>query len=163
MNCRTAWRGLIAVGTVVLAVTTTAAPTANAVVEDWDRPLMTSQGIDFGKGSYFFGAPVGTGLLLWDRSNGRVNPLLSGTIHLDNVSQEWGRIHMGYFDPGGNLLVTYHSTSHKAIDNAHHEFAVDFPRRPPRADLAAVEICTELSGNNVTFNRIRCKRYEFNN
>ena len=162
MNRRIVGRGLVALVTLSLAVTTSERP-VNAVVEDWDHPLMTSQGIDFGDGSWIWGAPVGSGLLLWDLTNGLVNPFLSGTLHLNNVSQDWGRMHMGYFDPGGNLLEIHHSDSHKAVDNSHHEFSVDFPPALPRADLAEVEICTELSGDNVTFNRIRCKRYEFNN
>ncbi len=159
---RTAWRGLVAL--VAFSISATASGrAANATVEDWDHPLMTSQGIDFGDGSFVWGAPVGTGLLLWDLTNGLVNPFLSGTLHLNNVSQNWGRMHMGYFDPGGNLLEIHHSDSHKATDNSHHEWSVDFPPAMPRADLAEVEICTELSGDNVTFDRIRCKRYEFNN
>ena len=69
---------------------------------------------------------------------------------------------MGWFDPAGNLLEIHHSPSHKAIDNAHHEWYVDFPAAQGRSDLSEVEICTELSGDNVTFDRIGCKRYEFN-
>ena len=156
---RSALRGLIALVTLSLAATTSERV---AKADDWDHPLITNQGIDFGDGSFIFGAPVGTGLLIWTSGNGVVNHFLYGTLHLNNVAQQWGRMHVGWFDPAGNLLEIHHSPSHKAIDNAHHEWYVDFPAAQGRSDLSEVEICTELSGDNVTFDRIGCKRYEFN-
>ena len=64
--------------------------------------------------------------------NGVVNHFLYGTLHLNNVAQQWGRMHVGWFDPAGNLLEIHHSPSHKAIDNAHHEWYVDFPAAQDR-------------------------------
>ena len=155
-------RGLVAlVALVALSVSLSASGgAASATVEqDYYRPLITNEGIDFGDGSFIFGAPVGGGTLQLTNSNGIVTPVLLGTLHLDNVSQQWGRMHIGYFDPGGNLLEIHHGGSVKAIDNAHHKWNVILAPLPGRADLYEVEVCTELSGDNVSFDRIGCHRY----
>ena len=69
---------------------------------------------------------------------------------------------MGCFDPPETCSRSITARSHKAIDNSHHEWSVDFPPAQARSDLAEVDTGTELSGDNVTFDRIGCKRYEFN-
>ena len=76
---------------------------------DTDLVLITDPGIDFGDNTYLISAPIGWGSVEWDLVNGYYTPTLTGYLHLDNVSGQYGRMHMSYWDGGPNPLYTDHS------------------------------------------------------
>jgi hypothetical protein len=137
--------------------TTVAGVRADAVIVDNDNVEIQDQGIDFGGSVFAFGAPAGAGNLAWDVGGSGVRPILTGTLHLDNVSQEWGRMHIEYFDANGNHLQYAHSTSRFAPSNRHYSFAVNL-QPPAHPNLVEVEICTELGPTSTgPFTRIGCQ------
>jgi hypothetical protein len=146
-----------AVAVMALGLATTLGHAANAVVLDNDNVEIQDQGIDFGGSVFVLGAPAGAGNLAWDVTGGLVRPILTGTLHLDNVSGEWGRMHIEYLDASGNHLRYEHSVSRFAPSNAHVSFPVNF-QPSGDANLAEVEICTELGPTSTgPFTRIGCQ------
>jgi hypothetical protein len=132
--------------------------------DSWDEHVetdllkITDPGIDFGDSNWvgLIGEPFGPGSVEWDVDGGFYTPRLVGTLHLDGVSGQYGRMHVSYW-AGGTHIETRHSTSRRAPDdNGHQEWAVDLP---PLVDwqLDEVHVCTELSDNNVDFEIVQCK------
>jgi hypothetical protein len=132
--------------------------------DSWDEHVesdllkITDPGIDFGDGNWvdLIGEPLGSGSVEWDIVDGFYTPRLVGTLHLDGVAGQYGRMHVSYW-ANGTRIETRHSTSRRAPDdNRHQEWAVDLS---PLTDwqLDEVHVCTELSDNNVDFEIVQCK------
>ena len=144
------------------AIATMAATAAGASADaaiDTDLVLITDSGIDFGDNTYLISAPIGWGSVEWNVTNGYYTPTLSGYMHLDNVSGQYGRMHMSYRDGGGHLLYTRSQPfpsrqQRRAPNSSGARLAVD-----AGADLE-VHVCTELSPNGSTWTQIGCKTYE---
>ncbi len=145
-----------------LAIATMAATAAGASADaaiDTDLVLITDSGIDFGDNTYLISAPIGWGSVEWNVTNGYYTPTLSGYMHLDNVSGQYGRMHMSYWDGGGHLLYTDHSPSLHVNSNRHQQLPVLLSPSTP-AQIFEVHVCTELSPNGSTWTQIGCKTYE---
>ena len=139
-----------------LATVVAQAP-ASATIVDNDNVEIQDQGVDFGGSVFVGGAPAGAGNVAWDVAGGVVRPILTGTLHLDGVSQDWGRMHIEYFAVGHDHLLFTHSTARLAPSNRHIGHPVNFqPAGHP--DLVEVEICTELGDtSNGPWTRIGCQ------
>ena len=147
-----------AVALVGLGLATAVVPApVSATVLDNDNVEIQDQGVDFGGSVFVAGAPVGAGNLAWDVTGGLVRPILTGTLHLDDVAQDWGRMHIEYLDADGDHIRYEHSTSRFAPSNKHVGHPVNF-QPAGHADLAEVEICTELGPTSTgPFTRIDCQ------
>jgi hypothetical protein len=137
------------------AVTMAAAGSAHAFLPDPVR--LTDPEIDFGDSNWvgLISDPLGTGSVQWSVTGGFYTPTLVGTLHLNNARNEWGRMHIDYYDGGGTLLYTEHSTAHFASDNNHHQWSVNLLPSTPM-QIVQARVCTEMSGNGVNFSQVDC-------
>lgn len=114
--------------------------------------LTDNRGIDFGNnGLFVLGAPVGYGSVVWSIVCGFYTPRLIGTLHLDGVSGQYGRMHISY--AGGE--TPRHSIIRRAPDNEHHHWPVDLS--PLNfGQIIEVLVCTEISHDGVNFSQVDC-------
>jgi hypothetical protein len=122
-----------------------------------DLLKITDPGIDFGDTNWvgLIGEPFGPGSVVWDIDGGFYTPRLVGTLHLNGVSGQYGRMHVSYWS-SGTRTETRHSTSRRAPDDGHYEWAVNVS---PLIDMQITEVhvCTEISDNGVDFESVSCK------
>jgi hypothetical protein len=122
--------------------------TASSPAYAWnvDRPRITDDGVDFGGSVYSLGVPVGGGHLHWrvgPPDHDIVSPELDGTMHLNNMANHCGRMHMSVWDEGGDLMTTGHSPEHCVDDNSHESWPVTL-RPLSSEEIGEVHICTEV-------------------
>ena len=158
MNAKTIIRRAGAALAVAAMGSVAVAGSAHATL-DTDLVLITDPGIDFGDNTYLISAPIGWGSVEWDLVNGYYTPTLTGYLHLDNVSGQYGRMHMSYWDGGPNPLYTDHSPPHRVYDNRHHQSPVLLSPSTPM-QITEVHVCTELSPNGSTWTQIGCATNE---
>lgn len=84
-----------------------------------------------------------------------LHPRLIGTIHLDNASGKYARMHISYWDGGGGYIDTRHGGSVHATDNSHHEWSVDLSP-VTLFQITEVHVCTEISDDGVDFDIVDC-------
>jgi hypothetical protein len=124
----------------------------------FDIIKITSTGIDFGDSNWIglTGEPFGSGSVNWsvpdcDWYTARV----VGTLHLNNVSGQFGRMHVSYWW-GGDHVATRHSGILHATDNGHEELAVNMSGNVG-TNVDEVHVCTEISDDGVNFDLVECK------
>ena len=123
---------------------------------DRDAVRLTDPGIDFGDTIWLpVGAPLGIGSVDWEIECGTFTVDVVGTLHLDGVEGQYGRVEVGYWN-GDLRLDVRHSQTRRAPDNGHHEWPV---RISNAIDVYAVEVCTELSDDGVLFERVSCSTH----
>ncbi len=147
-----------AVAALAVAGTATVAAAGSAHAYLPDPVRLTDSEIDFGDGLWvgILSDPLGTGSVQWSVVGGFYTPQLVGTLHLNNAKNDWGRMHIDYYDGGGNYLYTEHSTPHKATDNAHHDWSVNLSPSTP-LQIVQVHVCTEISTNGgASYSQIDC-------
>ncbi|HEX5100340.1 MAG TPA: hypothetical protein VFV94_12610 [Polyangiaceae bacterium] len=130
-------------------------------VLDTDYPELTGPNIDFGGSVWAFGTPVGPGTLTWRVVDGFYTPRLVGTMHLDNASGMYARMHVSHWDGGGNLISTEHSGTKRASGMGHQSWSIDLTPLTLR-QIVEVHVCTELSNDGVSFWQDACKTYLLN-
>jgi hypothetical protein len=135
-------------GLAIGAATISFAGAAQAAVVDYDQPKLTGSGYDFGGSSLVGGSPSKGGELAFDHSGGKIEPRLTGTIHMDGVSGTCARMHLEYFDDRGNSLTTAkHGGTVCVNDNSHHKFTVDLD---PYADADIDHVKVQLEKETAT-------------
>ena len=145
-----------------IAVAAAAAVMATAAISgvakatiDTDSVRLVDYEVSFGGSVYIGGAPVGSGSVQWDIVNGFYTPRLVGTLHMDHASGEYARMHISYWDGGGQLIATRHGGTVHAGDNDHHPWSVDLS--PINLlQITEVHVCTEISDNGQTFSQVDC-------
>jgi hypothetical protein len=147
-------RAAAALAAVVMASVVVAGPAEAAIDTDLVR-LTDPSGIDFGDRTFVLGAPIGSGSVQWDIVSGFYTPRLIGTLHLDGVSGQYGRMHISYWDGGGGYIDTRHGGIVRAPDNGHHSWSVDLSPLNLR-QITEVRVCTEISSNGVNFSQVDC-------
>lgn len=146
-------RAAVALAAVVTASVAISGPAEAAIPTDLVK--LTDNGIDFGDNTFAFGAPLGFGSVECDIVSGYYTPRLIGTLHLDGVSGQYGRMHISYWDGGGGYIDTRHSTTRRAPDNGHHHWSVDLS--PVNLmQITEVHVCTEISNDGVNFSQVDC-------
>jgi hypothetical protein len=122
----------------------------------FDIVKITSATIDFGDSWYVAGAPAGPGSVNWSVPNcDWYTAGLVGTLHLDNASGQYGRMHVSYWW-GGERVATRHSAILHVTDNGHEEMAVNMPGSVG-TNVDEVHVCTEISDDGVNFDQVECK------
>ncbi len=150
----TAGRWAVAATVLIIASFVTTQP-ADATI-DTDTVKLTDTDVDFGDNTFVFGAPVGSGTVTWDIVSGFFTPRVTGTLHLNNASGKYARMHISYWDGGGSHIATRHGGIVQAPSNSHHAWSVDLS--PVNlAQITEVHVCTETSNNGVSFTIVDCK------
>jgi hypothetical protein len=91
-----------------------------------DRPKITEDGVDFGESGFAFGEPTASGWASWFiGEDAKVEPWVSGAIHLNNSSGVCARINVVYRTDGGTVLSEDASGRHCAPDNDHHDWWIN--------------------------------------
>jgi len=122
----------------------------------FDIIKITNTGIDFGDGTFVAGAPLGPGSVDWSVPDcDWYTAGLVGTLHLNNVSGQYGRMHVSYWW-GGQRVATRHSAILHATNNGHVDMAVNMPGSID-TNVDEVHVCTELSDDGVDFDQVECK------
>jgi hypothetical protein len=122
----------------------------------FDLIKITSTGIDFGDSSFVLGAPLGSGSVNWSVPNcDYYTARLVGTLHLDNVAGQYGRMHVSYWW-GGVYVDTRHSNSLYAPDNGHEEMPINMSPYIG-ANVDEVHVCTEISDDGQNWDQVECK------
>jgi hypothetical protein len=127
---------------------------------DTDYPELTGPQIDFGGSVWVFGA-IGPGTLTWRVVDGFYTPRLVGTMHLDNASGMYARMHVSHWDGGGSLISTEHSGTKRASGMGHQSWPIDLTPLTLK-QIVEVHVCTELSNDGVTFWQDACESYLLN-
>ena len=127
---------------------------------DTDSVKVTGDKVDFG-GLWGIHSPAGSGTLTWRVVDGFYTPRLTGKLHMEDANGKYARMHISYWDGGGNLLYTRHGGTVQAPDNSHESWDVDLS---PTTLLQIVEahVCTELSDDGVDFEQVSCESYLMN-
>jgi hypothetical protein len=149
---RRALAALVATGAATLATT----GAAHAYLPDPVRLVDTQ--VDFGDNTWV-GWPVYdpllTGSVQWSIDSGYYTPTLVGALHLHDAKNEWGRMHIEYYDGAGNYMYTAHSTAHEAPDNDHYAWSVNL-KPPTLMQIVQVKVCTEISSNGSSYSQVDC-------
>jgi hypothetical protein len=146
-------RAAVALAAVVVA--SVAVPGSAEAVIDTDSVRLTDDKVDFGGSLFAAGVPVGSGSVQWDIVSGFYTPRLLGTLHLNNASGKYARMHISYWDGAGDLIDIRHGGTVRAPDNDHHDWSVDLSPINLR-QITEVHVCTEISDNGVTFSQPDC-------
>ena len=137
--------------------TTASTSTWNYDVET-DLLKITDRGIDFGDSNWGGGIindPLGPGSVQWSVDDGYYSAELVGTLHLNGVADQFGRMHIE-FRSYGDLIQTRHSATLHATDNGHFERSVDLAPTEV-GHITDVVVCTELSDDGTNFDAVSCK------
>ena len=125
------------------------------VAIDTDQVRITGKLIDFGGNMFEAGVPLGFGSVVWSITDGVYTPRLLGTLHLNNASGKFARMHISYLNGGGGLIDVRHGGIVQANDDDHHHWSVDLSPLNP-SQITEVHICTEISDDGVNFNQVGC-------
>ena len=116
---------VLRLGLAVAATVAFAAP-AQAAVIDTDRPRLTGSGYDFGNGTFAAGVPTGSGRLEFALRDSKIEPRLTGKLHVNDADGTCARIKLVYRDRDNDALTDPHfSTSRCVDDDRHHEYDID--------------------------------------
>src|SRR5262245_17841599 len=113
---------------------------ADALV-DLDLVRLTDNQVDFGDDTWTGSAPLGYGSVQWDIVDGFYTPRLIGTLHLKDAKGMYARMHISYWDGGGNYIATRHGGIVHATDNDHHHWSVDLSPLDLK-QITEVHVCT---------------------
>jgi len=131
----------VAVFAVLVAAAALMAGSARADLIDID------QGITIGTDSFNFN----NGVVDWYLSNGKFNPLVWGTLTLDNANGSCARMRLEYFHDGASIAVRYGGTVCAHDGNA-HAFDVDLnPYSDADTDLLKVSVEKQTAANGSQF------------
>jgi hypothetical protein len=115
----------LTLGLAVAATVALAGP-AQASVIDTDRPELNGTGYDFGNGTFVAGSPTRGGRLKFDLSDGRIEPRLTGTLHVKDADGTCARVKLAYRDRSDDALTDPAYSPTKCVDDDHHhEYSVD--------------------------------------
>lgn len=112
-----------------------------------DKVRLTSDGVDFGDGTWGIGSPLGSGRMAWVRKeDGMITPRLTGGLFLNNMGGTCARMLMTYVDAGGGEIATEHGGSVCSPDNARHRWDIDLdPFSSTRIDSVVVAMQTQAT------------------
>jgi hypothetical protein len=136
----------------------TATEPISSGVLDTDSVKVTGDKIDFGGSLWGGNAPIGGGSMTWSIINGFYTPRLTGTLHLENAAGKFARMHISYWDGGGDLISTRHGGIVEPSGNGHQSWSVDLS--PINlSQIVEAHVCTELSDDGVNFPQVACETY----
>ena len=139
-----------------IAVAGAAAVAVSGPADAWidtDPVTLTDTQVSFG-GS-ILGVPTGPGHVKWDIVSGYYTPRLMGTLSMNGANGKYARMHISYWDGGGNLLYTRHGGIVQAPNNGLNTWSVDLSPTT-LMQITEVHVCTELSSNGVDFPQVDC-------
>ena len=137
------------------------AATQALVTVDTDSVKVTGDKVDFGGGVWGIHSPVGSGTMTWSIVNGFYTPRLTGTLHMEDANNKYARMHISYWDGGGNMIATRHGGIVQASGNGHQSWPVDLS--PINlSQIVEAHVCTELSDNGGDFPQVSCETYIMN-
>jgi len=149
-------RSIAAIAMIAIASAAAPWPASASHILDTDTVKLTDSKVDFGGSAFAFSDPVGSGTVEWTINSGYYTPRLTGTLHLNNASGVYARMHISYWDGGGGHIDTRHGGTVQAPDNSHHSWSVDLSPIT-LSQIVEVHVCTETSTNGVTFTIVDCK------
>jgi hypothetical protein len=123
---------------------------------DTDQVLIAGRLVDFGASMFSAGMPVGFGRLVWSITDGFYTPRLIGTLHLNNASGKFARMHISYLNGGDGLIDVRHGGIVRSDDNDHHSWSVDLSPLDDPGQITEVHICTEISDDGINFSQVSC-------
>ena len=128
---------------------------------DTDSVKVTGDKVDFGGSLWGGNAPIGGGSMTWSIVDGFYTPRLTGTLHLENAAGKFARMHISYWDGGGNLISTRHGGIVEPSGNSHQSWSVDLS--PINlSQIVEAHVCTELSDDRIDFPQVACETYILN-
>jgi hypothetical protein len=131
-----------------IAAALTLAGSAQAIVIDTDYPELNGDDHDFGNSTLVLGSPSGGGKLKFELSGGKLEPRLTGTIHMKDADGTCARMHLEYRDEDNSLLIpAEHGGTVCVGDDKHHEFTVDLsPYADDDIDNVKVQLEKQTAG-----------------
>ena len=137
------------------AVVALAASSPAHAVLDNDNVKVNGPRADFGGSVWGVHSPVGSGNMSWDVVNGFYTPRLTGTLHVEDADNLFARMHISYWDGGGNMIDTRHGGIVHVDGDDHDGFSVDLS--PINlSQIVEAHVCTELSVDGVHFWQEEC-------
>jgi hypothetical protein len=131
-----------------------ASSTAHAVLDN-DNVKVNGPRADFGGSVWGVHSPVGSGNMSWDVVDGFYTPRLTGTLHVEDADNLFARMHISYWDGGGNMIATRHGGIVHVDGDDHDGFSVDLS--PINlSQIVEAHVCTELSVDGVHFWQEEC-------
>jgi len=138
---------------IIMAAVAIAGPAEASI--DTDSVRLTDSEVDFGGNVYAAGVPVGSGSVEWDIVDGFYTPRLIGTLHLNNASGTYARMHVSYWDGADELIDIRHGGTVHVTDNDHHSWSVNLSPEN-LSQITEVHVCTEISDDGVNFSQVDC-------
>ena len=146
----------------VLAVSAAVVGPAHASL-DSDHVTLKGNPVDFGGDTWnsVLKVPNNAGRVEWSVTHGFYTPELTGYLYLHNAKGQYARMHIEYYDEGGEYVATQHSGSKHATDDDLHVWAIDmWPET--LSQLNKVRVCTEISDDGSTFRQVNCQEETLN-
>lgn len=118
-----------------------------------DKVKITEDGFDFGGNTFVLGAPTNSGDVAWSWTGGKVIPLLTGTLHINNAASACARMRIEYFTLDDVFLADKVGGKVCAADNTHHTWSVDLD---PYGDgkLAYIKVSLQTLGADGSWRTI---------
>ncbi len=85
---------------------------------------ITASGFDFGGNTFVAGAPTGSGDVHWHIVDGQINPIVDGTLHLNDVQGLCARMRVDYYVNSSTVWTTRYGGEVCAPDDKHHAYSV---------------------------------------
>lgn len=118
-------RKTLTLGLAVAASVSAAGP-AQASVIDTDRAELTGTGYDFGNHLFVAGSPSRGGHLKFHLKDGRIEPRLSGYLHVNDADGTCARVKLVYRDRRNDALTDpVYSPTRCVDDDRHHQYPVE--------------------------------------
>ena len=149
-------RAAAALATLAFATGVLARPAAAAL--DTDDVKLTAAKVDFGNGSFnlVLDKPTGAGQVEWNVVTGFYTPRVTGYLWLNNAKGTYARMHVSYWDGGGNYIDTRHGGVVHATDNNVRAWSVDLSPLT-QYQIVEVHVCTETGTDGVNFTIVDCQ------
>ena len=153
---RPARRGAGAVAAIAAAavVALVASSPAHAALDN-DNVKVNGPRADFGGSVWGVHSPVGSGNMSWNVVDGFYTPRLTGTLHVEDADNLFARMHISYWDGGGNMIDVRHGGIVHVDGDDHDGFSVDLSPLNP-SQIVEAHVCTELSVDGVHFWQEEC-------
>jgi hypothetical protein len=141
-----------------VAASVVAAGPAEASVIDTDRAKLTGTGYDFGNHLFVAGSPSRGGHLKFHLKDGRIEPRLSGYLHVNDADGTCARLKVVYRDRRDDALTDPAYSPTRCVDDDRHHAtrpacargstcATSPPREPSLTSRAGDEKCASDNGH----------------
>jgi hypothetical protein len=120
---------IVRLGTLATAVGLTvglAGAPASAVLIYAEPVRITGPEIDLAAGSLIWGNPTNSAVLGWDETSGRVSPIISGTLFINNASGTCARVRLEAYDANHDIVGSRNGGTVCATNGSVHQWSVYF-------------------------------------